>query len=445
MAIPAYDDFYRAVLEVLSDGAVHNSKEVIAYCAEAFRLSEEDRSAMLPSERQTVLANRVGWARTYLKKAGLISSPARGKYEITKTGKKAIQDTDARIDNDYLLRYKSFQEFIKVSQPDDGTDVKTASNKEEDVPENTSYGYGDLEDKLIGCFKDGSQDFETANELLLQGADLNTDGPDEEKNILSEIIMGYPLDHGQDMLNVIRWFLDNGFDVNRHYGKSGARCLWSLTLSTYDSYIIEATKILFNAGAKNVSINDDESETPWSFIATEGSYQNTCIRDYHTGNIYEAVYQIYQAIEDGRPYKGIDSYEKSIGKKILKVLADPPDKCPIFFDLDLPNSKHNNCYRSTLYFVYENGVLISTQYADFWVDDILPDTELIDVSGLFQGIVGAAIKGFSFDHNMIVKATTHYGQPITIIEMDNNKKLRITINFGEVDTDADRAAYFAIQ
>jgi len=137
MAIPAYDDFYNAVLEVLSDGAVHNSKEVIEYCAEAFGLSEEDKTAMLPSERQTVLANRVGWARTYLKKAGLISSPARGKYEITKTGKMAIQDTATKIDNDYLLKYKSFQGFIKASQSADIEDVKADANKDEAVKEST--------------------------------------------------------------------------------------------------------------------------------------------------------------------------------------------------------------------------------------------------------------------------------------------------------------------
>ena len=308
-----------------------------------------------------------------------------------------------------------------------------------------SYGYGDLEDKLIDCFKDGTPDFEAANELLLRGVDLNADAPDEEENILSEIIKGYGLQQGQDMVNIIRWFLENGFDVNKHNGKCGAICLWSLTLSTYDSYIIEATKILFNVGAKNVSICDNEKETPWSFIAMEGSYLNTCMHDYHMGNIYEAVYQIYQSVEDGRPFNGIDSYEKSIGKKVLKVLAAPADDDPIFFDLDLPNSKHNHCYKTTLYFIYEKGALISTQYADFWVDDILPDTELIDVSEWFPGIVGAAIKSFSYDHKEIIKRNTRYGQPITIIEMDNNKKLRITINFGEVDTDADRAAYFRIQ
>lgn len=116
MAVPTYDKFYRAILEVLSDGGVHNSRETIEHCARSFHLSEEDKYAMLPSDRQTVLANRVGWARTYLKKAGFILSPARGKYEITEIGKKVLENTEVTIDNDYLLKFKSFQEFIQSSQ-----------------------------------------------------------------------------------------------------------------------------------------------------------------------------------------------------------------------------------------------------------------------------------------------------------------------------------------
>lgn len=117
MAIPTYDQFYGPILEVLSDGRTHNSKQTLEYCAEVFPLSEEEKSVMLSSNRQTVLENRVAWARTYLKKAGLISSPSRGKYRITGDGIRALQDTGGRIDNNYLLRYDGFREFIRASQP----------------------------------------------------------------------------------------------------------------------------------------------------------------------------------------------------------------------------------------------------------------------------------------------------------------------------------------
>lgn len=336
------------------------------------------------------------------------------------------------------------------------------------------YGYGELGNKMIELFRSGAPNFEAAEALIEQGADLNAIGKDDDENILSEILSGYwwsehggtfsdacddcEDDHcdscehnrnlnsnlGSSMCAIIRFFLDYGFDVTKCDDCFGAQCLWTLTLSTFDRYMIEATKILLDAGAKKRTVSPtstDSSETPWSFIGTEGSFQRTCQHDHATSNIYEAVYQIYQAIEDGKPYSGIDSYEISVGKKILKVLAERNGEQPIFYPMSLPEFHRDNCFTQTLYFVYDGGVLISTQYADFWTDTILPDIELVDVSEHFKGIVGSTIKSFTYDHRSVVKGTTHYGQPITTIEMNSGQKVRFSINFGEVKKEECAAFY----
>ena len=343
------------------------------------------------------------------------------------------------------------------------------------------YGYGDLGNKLVRLFSSGAPDFDAAEDLIRQGADINAIGKDDDENILSEILNGYwcsryddtisacddcdvcdyrdeslcdDCEHnlnlnpnfGASMCAIIRFFLDNGFDVNKCEGCFGAQCLWALTLSTYDRYMIEATKLLLDAGAKNRTISlesTDPDDTPWSFISTEGSYQGTCEHDYSLANIFEAVYQVYQAVEDGKPYSGIDSYEMAVGKKVLKVLAESDGTNPIFFAMDLPEFKKDNCFTKTLYFVYDGGVLVSTQYAEFWTDTILPTGDLVDVSKHFDGIVGNTIKGFTYDHCSVVKGTTHYGQPITTIEMDSGHKVRFSINFGEVKEE-ERAAFYEL-
>lgn len=340
----------------------------------------------------------------------------------------------------------------------------------------TDYGYGELENKLIELFRSGAPDFDAAAALIRQGADINALGNDDESNILSEILMGYwwathninlidacdtcdksqciDCEHNQNlnptlgssMCAIIRFFLEHGFDVNKCDGCFGAQCLWALTLSTFDRHMIEATKILLDAGAKNRTISPtstDEDETPWSFIASEGSYQDVCEHSHSTGNIFEAVYQIYQAVEDSKPYSGIDSYEMAINKTVIKVLAESDGTNPTFFSMNLPEFKRDNCYTKTLYFVYDGGVLISTQYADFWTDTILPTVDLVDVSEHFDGIVGNTIKGFTYDHRDVVKDTTHYGQPITTIEMGSGHKVRFSINFGEVKKE-ERAAFFEL-
>ncbi|WP_264816744.1 winged helix-turn-helix domain-containing protein, partial [Gluconobacter kondonii] len=60
--------------------------EIAAAIADEFALSVEDRAALLPSGTQRLLPNRVHWAKTYLMKAGLLSSPARGQFTITPAG-----------------------------------------------------------------------------------------------------------------------------------------------------------------------------------------------------------------------------------------------------------------------------------------------------------------------------------------------------------------------
>ena len=91
MPIPKYDEMYRAFLDCLADGQLHRSKEVKDTVAGVFSVSEKERTEMLPSGKQQLFDNRIGWARTYLKKAGLVQSPSRGVYMITPAGKSSMK------------------------------------------------------------------------------------------------------------------------------------------------------------------------------------------------------------------------------------------------------------------------------------------------------------------------------------------------------------------
>ena len=206
------------------------------------------------------------------------------------------------------------------------------------------YEYGVLGEKMIELFSKGAPDFEAAEELIKQGADLNAEGNDDEENILSEILWAYWMSAHENIISddcetnhnlnpylgpamcaIIRFFLAHGFDVTKNDGCYGAQCLNSLAFSTFDRYMVDAIKLLLDAGARNRTLSlvtDDDDNTPWDSIDNEGSYQGTCEHKHSLANVYEAIYQIYQAVEDGKPYSGIDSYEIAMGKKILKVLAE---------------------------------------------------------------------------------------------------------------------------
>lgn len=110
MAVPKFFEFFRAFLVALEDGNVHTAKEVRNSVAIEMQLSVADLAELLPSGKQTTFANRVNWARTYLNKAGLISTPKRAHYQITDEGKKALHSNET-IDLVYLEKYEEFRSF----------------------------------------------------------------------------------------------------------------------------------------------------------------------------------------------------------------------------------------------------------------------------------------------------------------------------------------------
>ena len=243
------------------------------------------------------------------------------------------------------------------------------------------------------------------------------------------------------MIEIIRFFLDHGFDLDKNDGKYGAQCLHALIFSSHDRHMIDATKLFLDAGARNTPVYDDSEETPKDLIGLEGSFQDTCEHNHYLGNIYEAVYQIYVALEAGRPYAGIDSFEAAIGKKILSVMADGDADKPVFSEVDLPQSKHQNCFFCKLYLNFDGGYLVCSKEASYWVDTAPLEKPIVDVSSVFSPMIGHTIQQVTFGHHSIVKGTTHYGQPITTFHMDNGVKLTFTINFGEVEK-PDYCSYF---
>ena len=113
MEIPKYNELYKPLLVALEDGKIHTIKEIRDKVVAALNLSDEDRAKLLPSGRQTVFNNRLGWARTYLTKAGVIESHGRAHYSITPEGKSLIA-SGKEITNDLLAENsKEFAEFIE--------------------------------------------------------------------------------------------------------------------------------------------------------------------------------------------------------------------------------------------------------------------------------------------------------------------------------------------
>lgn len=121
MPIPKYDELMKPMLETISDGKQYTMKTLERILAQKEKLTDAELQEMLPSGRQTIFKNRVGWAKTYLKKAGLINSPARATVVITDAGKQVLKENPDKIDHKYLDRFPAFHSFMPATEPDNAT------------------------------------------------------------------------------------------------------------------------------------------------------------------------------------------------------------------------------------------------------------------------------------------------------------------------------------
>ena len=134
--IPDYQSLMLPVLKSAEKKAVR-IQDVIKTLAEQFSLTEEERDQLLPSGKQRTFDNRVNWARTYLKHAGLLSYPQRGFLLATEEGCEVLEQSPSRIDNDFLKQYESFQEFRgrKRDTADDTSNIFDLTDKPDETPD----------------------------------------------------------------------------------------------------------------------------------------------------------------------------------------------------------------------------------------------------------------------------------------------------------------------
>lgn len=141
MAVPPFHAFLQPMLELVADGRELSFGDVQDLLGTLLGVSPEEQAELLPSGKQRRFANRVGWAKTYLTKAGLVDTPRRGYVRITARGSRALAER-ARIDLAYLKRFDEFQAFAGAASDDGASepaagagDARTAMTPDERIDE----------------------------------------------------------------------------------------------------------------------------------------------------------------------------------------------------------------------------------------------------------------------------------------------------------------------
>lgn len=332
------------------------------------------------------------------------------------------------------------------------------------------YGYNPLSYELINLFRSGRPNFVVAEELISKGADVNDQGEDKDENVLSEILMGYwqsatgdytqkvclecsegeyyqcavcekslNPNVGKSMIEIIKFFLEHGFDVMKQEGDYGKACLRAIALSTFDRTIIEATKIMLAAYGENMPVfaddNDDESPL-WVMRAESGGDG-----DIEKNNIYYAGCKIYEAIASGRPYMGIDSYETAVGKKIISVMAEPAGDGQVIYAVDVNGKHYENCYANNVYFVFDDGYLIISPFVKCWVDTVELPNNVANVSERFDSIMNHHVQQIDFSTKILRKENMMYLRDTIHLRSDNDITVNFTSNWGSAEN-GQQCSYF---
>lgn len=164
MAVPKYYEMYHSFLQSLSDGEEHPYSDVKKKVIEDFKLTDIELAELLPSGKQPVFSNRIGWCRTYLKKAGLIESPTKAHFMITKSGREVLK-SGKKITNEVLREFPSFVKFIDgdTKKVKDTAEEKDSLNNDETPQETLERVYGELnnvlKDELLTQIHEKSPDF----------------------------------------------------------------------------------------------------------------------------------------------------------------------------------------------------------------------------------------------------------------------------------------------
>ena len=119
MAIPDFQSCMLPLLQLASENARLTMREARKTLTERFKLSEDERSQLLPSGKQRVIDNRIGWAASYLRKALLLTAPERGVIQISERGKELLSERVGAITLKLLT--ERFPEFSAARVSEEST------------------------------------------------------------------------------------------------------------------------------------------------------------------------------------------------------------------------------------------------------------------------------------------------------------------------------------
>jgi restriction system protein len=214
MSIPDFQSIMLPLLTCAADGKEHSTQEFYQLLAKNFGLSQSELSELLPSGKQPTFYNRIGWARTYLSKSGLLEMTRRSYYRLTERGKQVLESNPARIDMKFLEQFPEYINFREKegSHKRNKNDVQGGVDTEIHTPEEI------LEDAYQEIRKNLAQDLLT---------NVKSSSPEFFERLVVELLvkMGYG-GTWQDAARAVGQRGDEGIDGIIDEDRLGLDCIY---------------------------------------------------------------------------------------------------------------------------------------------------------------------------------------------------------------------------
>jgi restriction system protein len=163
MPIPDFQATMLPFLEILSDGQERSMKEMVELVAGRFSMSEAERAELLPSGQSKVFNNRVAWAKTHLKNAGLVDNPSRGRVRLSDAGAQVLTENPEWIDIRFLRKFDGYRRFIGELKEEPASEQQLPESAESTPLELFETSFGTLRtalaEELLGRLMDCSPQF----------------------------------------------------------------------------------------------------------------------------------------------------------------------------------------------------------------------------------------------------------------------------------------------
>lgn len=280
-------------------------------------------------------------------------------------------------------------------------------------------------------------DWDAFDAKLMEYENINALSEGNEDTALTNFINYYEFYHnGELMSEVIRHFLRCGYDVSANNGKNGILALRALCWSSYDRYVLDAARVLLQAGALTgmpdseiVNTGKENVSEVLDSILWRISGAWTPDRDYLVANVFEAFYCMVKAYEAGKEdYASVETMFFCIGKTLTDV-------CFVGEDGLTPPRAPGDVYHfsGSLIFRFSDRPLVVSRYLDMVVNPLEAEeykTELHPAEGALSTFIGCRLRQIEY-----------LNSNVCYLEFDNGQRILFT---NHADKDRKRVGMFEI-